>query len=649
MSDKLNFRKVKKIVFPLMDELRNSSRTFKDIFNLEYKEGEKTYLRYRDKGEMKSLSYKATQGLIYSKAHEISETLKDINKGEFVVLKLDNCPEWIISFWAILIAGYKPFLMNTRLHDEYNLKIISHLSSKAIISDKPFGDLIYINAFSNPNFNDKELDNEWEDEIALATTGTSGEPKLCFYKGANMSAQLLQAEDIVRNNKDIQSIYHGKHQQLAFLPFYHIFGLNAVLMWFSFFHQILVFPTSLDSNGIKDTIASFEVTSFSAIPLVFNLTYKAIIKEAEKNNQTEKLYKGLKLSYSLQKMFPRLGQKIARNLIFKKTREKIFGPSLTFLISGGGYIDKEVMYLFNGLGYRLVDGYGMSEVGITSVEQSKYINKICECSVGKPLEGILYKLDDQNRLWIKGPSLAYKVLLNNEEIKKDDEGYYPSNDIASIDKEGRLFIISRSDDVIVLDNGELVSPDQIENYFDIPNIENKSCLYIDKTINLFVHFNSNINQFVKYETIQKLFKINAEIPSFYKFSKVYEAKNPLPVVMKGNVSRNLLLKDFKENKDSFILLNNQDYSKKVEVVKNEYMDSALEVIKKAFAQVLDVDVSTINDNSHFIYDLNGDSIIYFNLLAVLNEELSLSVDPGNVEDMPATPLEFLNLLMKEDK
>ena len=76
------------------------------------------------------------------------------------------------------------------------------------------------------------------DAIALCTSGTTSTPKVYVYNEKALCEQVLLAEYIYKNNKEI--VHDGPIKQLAFLPLHHIFGLIAVYMWYSFFGKTIV-------------------------------------------------------------------------------------------------------------------------------------------------------------------------------------------------------------------------------------------------------------------------------------------------------------------------------------------------------------------------------------------------------------------------
>ena len=71
-------------------------------------------------------------------------------------------------------------------------------------------------------------------------------------------------------------------------------------------------------------------------------------------------------SNGLQSVFPRLGARLARRVLFRRVREQALGTEPMFCISGGGFLQPQAAELMNGLGYGMHNGYGMTETGILS-------------------------------------------------------------------------------------------------------------------------------------------------------------------------------------------------------------------------------------------------------------------------------------------
>lgn len=160
-------------------------------------------------------------------------------------------------------------------------------------------------------------------------------------------------------------------RMLAFLPFYHIFGLMASLLWFIFFGVTFVFLERYDSRSIQYACKVGRVTHFFAVPAVWEQTARQLLREAERQGQKEKLLRAVRFSNGLQSVFPRLGARLARRVLFRRVREQALGTEPMFCISGGGFLQPQAAELMNGLGYGMHNGYGMTETGILSVELSR--------------------------------------------------------------------------------------------------------------------------------------------------------------------------------------------------------------------------------------------------------------------------------------
>ena len=143
---------------------------------------------------------------------------------------------------------------------------------------------------------------------------------------------------------------------------------------------------------MQNTIKRHKVTHLFAVPLFWQKVYEAAIKEIK--NKGEKTYnkflKGMKLVNK-----PLIGNYI-KNKKFKEIRDQLFGDSISFMITGGGHINQETLTFFNSIGYRLANGYGLSEIGITSVELSDDEKIINSGSVGHPLYGVMYKIENED-------------------------------------------------------------------------------------------------------------------------------------------------------------------------------------------------------------------------------------------------------------
>ena len=465
---------IKKLLKENGDLLSNSDKTLKSIFEIMFQNEDFILSESHDGFRI----IKSTYGDIKKKITACAKNiyLKLGANHSFVALCMDNSPDWIVGFWAILMSGNKPYLVNLRYPDSLTNGILKTLDIKYVLSDVECslnGEIISFEE-TLPNVDVELPSDAFEDEIAFSSSATSMNEVVCFYHGKQISEQILNFKTIVKKDPSIAAHYKGNLKQLAFLPFYHVFGLFAVYFWFTFFGRTLVFLRDYSADTILKTCRRHEVTHIFAVPVLWHTIEKQVIKIAKGSGEKtyKKLQRGLKFTTMLQSVFPTFGVTFSR-LLMSSVNDKLFGKSIRFLISGGSYLRSSALYLLNGIGYNMHNGYGMSEIGITSVELRRTAKERNQNSIGQPFDSVEYKLSEQGTLLVKGTSLCTKKLTNGEPTVFD--GWFDTGDIMT-EIKGNWFINGRMGDVVIGENGENINPDMIESRFNVSSVNALSIL-----------------------------------------------------------------------------------------------------------------------------------------------------------------------------
>ena len=190
---------------------------------------------------------------------------------------MENSPKWIYIFWGLLMAGYKPLLMNKRLGDVLNKNVIGLTNLKVVITDAKTTlgiEELLVDEFDLSNV-EIISDFKWANEIALSTSATSLDVKVCCYDGMAIASQIKNTKDVVKKNPLLKKRYNGEIKMLAFLPFYHIFGLVASYFWYGFFNRTFVFLKDLSTPTILNTI---KIKKVKSNPLRISFTLRALLK-----------------------------------------------------------------------------------------------------------------------------------------------------------------------------------------------------------------------------------------------------------------------------------------------------------------------------------------------------------------------------------
>jgi long-chain acyl-CoA synthetase len=138
------------------------------------------------------------------------------------------------------------------------------------------------------------------------------------------------------------------------------------------------------------------------------------------------------------------------------------GGRIRLSISGGAPLAPEVAGVFNALGLTILQGYGLTET--SPVVSTNTVDDNRPDTVGRPLPNIEVKLGDHQELLVRGMSvmLGYWRSSAATQAVIDEEGWFHTGDQAFIDDTGHITITGRLKDIIVLANGEKVSPTDLE-------------------------------------------------------------------------------------------------------------------------------------------------------------------------------------------
>ena len=622
-------REIRELVKRNCTELETSEKNFEAIYQVMFRLMDNVLAETNDGYRIKKYTYGEVKRLIEVASATLHETIGATH--EFVALEMENCVEWIVAFWAILRSGNKPYLVNCRHPKKLSQGIIDSLNIKYVIGIKQTElDAEYIDVHSLLSGDTKEFDGEFENEIALSTSATSLNEVVCFYTGKEFSEQLLNTEGILKQSKRVSTFYHGEIKLLAFLPFYHIFGLVAVYFWFTYFGRIIVFLRDYSPETILYTVRKHEVTHIFAVPMLWHTVekqlYKKLSKESEKKQR--KFKTGLKICTNIQNVFPYAGAKLAKR-IMREVTEQMFGPSVIFCISGGSYLKDSTMQLFNGLGYPLHNGYGMSEIGITSVELGSKPKERNKNSVGRPFGCVEYKLSDENTLLVKGATSCYAMMVNGEYHKTDE--WFDTKDIMTVDWDGNYYICGRLGDSVIGENGENINPDVIEKEFQLPDALSFSVLGIPndsesgETLSMIISVSPYLSNRRIEAMIDYIYKVNETLPMSSRIQKFYFTQDELSPPTAIKVGRKYVLRGLSEGTIHLTSVTDMK-SRWKEASDTEMSQELIRRVCEIVAEELGIEIETIDIDAHLMHELGASSLQYFAILSSLAEEFGITAE-----------------------
>ncbi len=149
---------------------------------------------------------------------------------------------------------------------------------------------------------------------------------------------------------------------------------------------------------------------------------------------------------------------IPKNMIAKAA----FGGNLEIIFSGGAYLNPDLVDFFAEYGISILQGYGMTECSPVISNNNQINSK--NGSIGRPLKNCSVKFEDEE-ICVKGSSVMmgyYKMPKETAEAL-DEDGWLHTGDLGYLDDEGYLYITGRKKNLIILSNGENISPEELEN------------------------------------------------------------------------------------------------------------------------------------------------------------------------------------------
>ena len=616
--------------------LLKTSRRFSNIYQQMMTQNKKSvYAEYFNlNNRIKRYKYSKMDQNVKKYALYLSNKIKKSGTNR-VVLKMANSPQWGEIFWALLMAGFVPMLVDAKLPRENVINLANQGKAIAIVSDDNHEYTIDKIRLDNILQNAKEemTNPSWADEVIFSSSGTTGDAKLMVFNGENFVNQVCCSLDMPNESLDIMYPKKaGKIKILAMIPFHHIFGFVAVFLWYTFYGTTLVFPKSNTPTDLLSICQKVGITHVYSVPLFWDslalsIKRKFALQSPDKQKLLEKM-----MAYNLGEMDASEAGFASKKIVNDKVKGNILGKHVRYCISGGGYLSNDTLRTVNGLGYPLYNGYGMTEIGVTSVELSPDVKQRLLGYIGKPLHGVEYKVaEENNELLVKSPTIHIREIIAGVEKETVlDNGYFHTGDI--VNKEATGYTMKgRMKDVIINADGENIFPDELEIFFkDLPNVTNLSVLGVinkDKALREDVVLVLELDDKTSEDALKEIEATvkGIKLPHDTKIDAIYLAKNRLPMANNMKVKRFAIKKEIENGSNKYVLINQKKVSSKVRKFSDDALKNILPQVRQLFSKILVLPSFNIDDEDHWINDLGGDSMNYVELVQEIDRAFNIEI------------------------
>ncbi len=376
-----------------------------------------------------------------------------------------NSYSWLLVYFAVITSGNVIVPIDRDLNQEEMLQLIAQSDSTHVFTSASLiGELkksipdttIYSLADLEEiiNTGTAQMENG-EREYLEYTQDVEKLAMIVFTSGTTGTSRgvMLNQANLVADCNSGCHFFNPEGQSISLLPFHHAFGLVVSLLMYMCW-EVSIFLNTGTRYLMMDFKDAKPVTAMM-VPLHIQTFHKMIMEKAKKEGKYKKLRTGMKLSLLLYSM----GIDV-RSRLMTEIREA-FGGNLRYIFIGGAALDPYYEEEYRAWGIELITAYGATECSPGIAANRNFYHRSGSC--GRAIECCELCIAEDGEVMIRGENVMmgyYRDDAATAQALKD--GWYASGDIGYIDEDGFLFLTGRKKNLIILSDGENVSPEKLE-------------------------------------------------------------------------------------------------------------------------------------------------------------------------------------------
>ncbi|MDR0405026.1 MAG: AMP-binding protein [Oscillospiraceae bacterium] len=534
---------------------------------------------YKEGEEVKSINY----AQMYDAISKLSAFLQKENKnGEKIAIIANPSPKWVETFLAITSSSNVAVVVPSSAKLNSIIGILKMSNAKCVIYDKAneenikglkskLEDIQFLPM--DPLFETKSVDNLQISPISpdapAAIFFTSGTTALS--KGVTLTHKNIMVN--AYNGMLGVPLPGGVCRCLLALPLFHVLGLLRSVLTILYQGGEVHFP-----ENIKTFFKDFAWSRPTVMVLI-----------PEQANAVTNMIKAKGVS--------------------------VTGGELKTIITGGATMQAKFKQTLFSYGIDLLQGYGLTECLLVcaNAEREKKLS-----SVGKPYPGNNIKIKDKEIL-VKGEGLFLGYLSEKDTKKSFEDGWFKTGDFGHFDEDGFLYVTGRKKFLIILSNGENISPEELESKI----LENDS-----------------VQEALVYETQigseTKVLGVELYAPEL-EYQKVCEIINQVNDTLPfGSKMRVITKRD-------------EPFAKTPsnKIIRNGFQNTIFTRLKQTFVEspLINANPDSVVMDARLVEDLEMSSIAFAELLCDFEEKFSVKADLDEISKM-STIRDAYNYLQK---
>lgn len=309
--------------------------------------------------------------------------------------------------------------------------------------------------------------------VILFTSGTTDVSKGVMLNQKNLVLDTYLAQTLLE-------VRQGEDTFFSILPLHHTYECTA-----TFLECVYNGATMAICQGLKYIVKDMQETQpnlLLGVPVIFENLYNKITRNVRKSGKE----KQLNTLFRINRVTKKIGLDISKQATKQIT--ELFGGKLRTVICGGAAVDGDILDYFGNLGFRSVQGYGLTEcspVIALNPDSAKFINNksagylfpLSECKIVDKDE------DGRGEICFRGPTVMMGYYKDPERTAEaiDSDGWYHTGDLGYIDKQEYVYITGRKKSIIITGNGKNVYPEELEYYLQKSEYISESMVWGDET------------------------------------------------------------------------------------------------------------------------------------------------------------------------
>lgn len=420
-----------------------------------------------------------------------------------------NSYEWLVNFCAIFRAGSVGVLLDREL-DALGLRDLpTRVNLEAIIYDA--------------SVEEKVMQAELPEKVNRISMNES-------YEGETMEDGLLLNQSLATGADDLSCIFFTSGTTIK---------SKAVMM--SGQAMAASICTNVNNKPFDSLLSVMPFHHLAGFVTVMNALYLgAEVCIAEDLKYFYRYLEYMKPDYAF--LVPSMLQMLARKLKNGGTYGSKLGWNLKMIDCGGAVFCSEFLQMLLNRGITVMQGYGASEAGGIGFFWEMTPER--PNTIGKPPAELEIKIVD-GEVYLRSQSLMMGYYDDPAETAKVlRDGWYATGDLGYEDKDGYFYLTGRRKNLIILSNGENVSPEEIESKLQIYEEVEEVIVGVEDNVIVATIFppvwqDSSMERCTQIrENIEKVVdQYNCSVPLYKQIRKIHIVDKPLKKNTAGKIIR----------------------------------------------------------------------------------------------------------------